>query len=94
MPLRPGPISRTLDWRKGDLWIGQIKHRAFVEVNVEGTEAAAATAVEMVTKSMPAREEVFRADHPFFFMIRDNETGAILFMGSDGGTKPGVAAGN
>jgi len=70
-----------MGWRKGDLWIGQIKHRAFVEVNEEGTEAAAATAVEMVTKSMPAREEVFRADHPFFFMIRDNETGAILFMG-------------
>jgi serpin B len=70
-----------MGWRKGDLWVGQVKHRAFVEVNEEGTEAAAATAVEMVTKSMPPREEVFRADHPFFFMIRDNETGTILFMG-------------
>lgn len=68
-------------WRKGDLWIGQIKHRAFVEVNEEGTEAAAATAVEMVTKSAPPRELVFRADHPFMFLIRDNETGTILFIG-------------
>ncbi len=68
-------------WRKGYLWIGQIKHKAFVEVNEEGTEAAAATAVEMVTKAVPARELEFRADHPFFFMIRDNETGTILFMG-------------
>ncbi|MBP1747875.1 MAG: proteinase inhibitor serpin [Deltaproteobacteria bacterium] len=70
-----------MGWQKGYLWIGQIKHKAFVEVNEEGTEAAAATAVEMVTKAMPARELVFRADHPFFFMIRDNETGTILFMG-------------
>lgn len=70
-----------MGWRKGDLWIGQIKHRAFVAVNEEGTEAAAATSVEMVTKAAPARELVFRADHPFLFMIRDNETGTILFMG-------------
>lgn len=70
-----------MGWKKGLLWIGQIKHKAFVEVNEEGTEAAAATAVEMVTKSAPVREPVFRADHPFFFMIRDNRTGTILFMG-------------
>ena len=70
-----------MGWPVGDLWIGQIKHRAFVEVNEEGTEAAAATAVEMVTKAMPHREPVFRADHPFLFMVRDNETGTILFMG-------------
>ncbi len=70
-----------MGWHRGELFIGQVKHRAFVEVNEEGTEAAAATAVEMVTKSMPPREEVFRADHPFFFMIRDNETGTVLFMG-------------
>lgn len=70
-----------MGWRKGDLWIGQIKHRAFVEVNEEGTEAAAATAVEMVTKSAVTRDTVFRADRPFLFMIRDNETGTILFMG-------------
>jgi len=51
-----------------------------VEVNEEGTEAAAATAVEMATKAV-LYNPVFRADHPFFFIIRDNRTGAILFMG-------------
>ncbi len=67
-------------WKKGELWIAQVKHKAFVEVNEEGTEAAAATAVEMATKSIP-NYPVFRADHPFFFLIRDNITGTILFLG-------------
>lgn len=69
-----------MGWPKGKLWISQIKHKAFVEVNEEGTEAAAATAVEMATKSARLYP-VFRADHPFLFMIRDNQTGSILFMG-------------
>jgi len=69
-----------MGWRKGDLYISQIKHKAVVEVNEEGTEAAAATAVEMATKSMPFHP-VFRADHPFFFMIRDKVSGTVLFMG-------------
>ncbi len=69
-----------MGWRKGDLWIGQIKHKAFVEVNEEGTEAAAATAVEMITKvATPA--PVFRVDRPFLFLIRDNETQTLLFLG-------------
>ncbi|MDY0188255.1 MAG: serpin family protein [Syntrophus sp. (in: bacteria)] len=71
---------RGMGWRKGDLWISQIKHRAFVEVNEEGTEAAAATAVAMVTKAI-RESPVFRADHPFLFLIRDNRTGSILFLG-------------
>jgi len=71
---------RGMGWPKGDLWISQIKHKAFVEVNEEGTEAAAATAVEMITKAaMPTPP--FRADHPFLFLIRDNQTGAVLFLG-------------
>jgi len=77
----PAADFSGMGWPKGRLWIGQIKHKAFVEVNEEGTEAAAATAVEMVTKSMAPRELVFRADHPFFFVVRDNRTGAVLFMG-------------
>jgi serine protease inhibitor len=69
-----------MGWPKGDLYVSQIKHKAFVEVNEEGTEAAAATAVEMATKSIPYYP-VFRADHPFLFLIRDEQSGAILFMG-------------
>lgn len=72
---------RGMGWPKGDLWISQIKHKAFVEVNEEGTEAAAATAVEMATKSIRMNPPVFRADHPFIFIIRDNQSGTILFMG-------------
>jgi serpin B len=71
---------RGMGWAKGDLWISQIKHRAFVEVNEEGTEAAAATAVEMAGKAMDFSSE-FRADHPFLFIIKDNRTSVILFMG-------------
>lgn len=69
-----------MGWRKGSLYISQIKHKAVVEVNEEGTEAAAATAVEMATKSFRIDTE-FRADHPFFFLIRDRLSGSILFMG-------------
>jgi serpin B len=71
---------RGMGWPKGELWISQIKHKAFVEVNEEGTEAAAATAVEMVTTSVRSYP-VFRADHPFIFIIRENTTGSILLMG-------------
>lgn len=64
------------------LYITQVIHKAFVEVNEEGTEAAAATAVVMGTKSAAMDEPpVFRADHPFFFVIRDVHSGSILFMG-------------
>lgn len=71
---------RGMGWPKGELWIAQIKHKAFVEVNEEGTEAAAATAVTTNAK-MVRRHPVFRADHPFLFFIRDHSTGSILFVG-------------
>ncbi|WP_437692396.1 serpin family protein [Sorangium sp. So ce176] len=67
--------------RAEPLFISQVRHKAFVEVNEEGTEAAAATGVAMATRSAPAPPEVFRADHPFAFLIRDVATGAVLFMG-------------
>jgi serpin B len=63
---------------KQDLFISAVVHKAFVDVNEEGTEAAAATAV--VTKN-GHEPHVFRADHPFLFLIRHEKTGAILFMG-------------
>lgn len=65
---------------RDDLFVGPVFHKAFVAVDEEGTEAAAATAVVMKRTAMPM-QIVFRADHPFMFVIRHNETGAILFMG-------------
>jgi serpin B len=64
---------------KKDIWIKDIFHKAFIEVNEEGTEAAAGTAV-VITKSIELTP-VFRADHPFIFIIKDNRSGSILFMG-------------
>ncbi|XP_054237899.1 leukocyte elastase inhibitor [Indicator indicator] len=62
-----------------DLFISKIVHKAFVEVNEEGTEAAAATAgIAMLCMAM---EEHFNADHPFLFFIRHNPTQSILFLG-------------
>lgn len=63
-----------------DLFISAVLHKAFVEVNEEGTEAAAATGV-MMSLSMALEQSVFRADHPFVFIIKDNNTGSILFVG-------------
>jgi serpin B len=65
-----------------DLFISEIIHQAFVDVNEKGTEAAAATSVLMPTMARDApRTPVFDADHPFLFLIQDVETGNILFMG-------------
>jgi len=64
------------------LYITHVIHKAFVEVNEEGTEAAAATAVVMNTKAAAFEETpIFRADHPFLFLIRHKGSGCILFMG-------------
>jgi serine protease inhibitor len=62
------------------LYISAALHKAFVEVNEEGTEAAAVTAVGMVASSVP-RYPQFRANHPFLFLIRDRATDSVLFMG-------------
>jgi serine protease inhibitor len=64
-----------------ELYIGAVLHKAFVAVNEQGTEAAAATAVIMQTKAFAIGATVFRADHPFLFLIRDNTTGSLLFIG-------------
>ena len=65
---------------KGRLWIGQVEHRVFLKVDEQGTEAAAATAGEMMASAV-RKLPVFRADHPFFFLIRDDRSSMILFMG-------------
>lgn len=67
---------------KRDLFISAVIHKAYVDVNEEGTEAAAATAVVVgVTSVPPEPTPVFRADHPFVFVIRDNQSESILFIG-------------
>jgi len=63
-----------------DLLISSVKHKTFIEVNEEGTEAAAVTAVTVGTTSIGPSSE-FRADHPFIFIIKEKYTGAIMFMG-------------
>ena len=67
---------------KRDLFISAVIHQAYVDVNEEGTEAAAATGVVMkLTSIRPDQTPVFRADHPFLFLIRDKTSGSILFLG-------------
>jgi serpin B len=66
-----------------DLWIGQVIHKAIIEVNEEGSEAAAATAPFMLGggAGVPAPNPRFTADRPFLFLIQENTTGTVLFMG-------------
>jgi serine protease inhibitor len=80
-------FSRQADFSgmtgRRDLYISAILHKAFVAVDEEGTEAAAATGMAMQLTSVvaPAKVVVFCANHPFVFLIRDRASGAILFMG-------------
>ena len=59
------------------LFISEVRHKTIIEVNEEGTEAAAVTAVVGVKSLPPA----FRVDRPFFFAIHDDTTRTLLFMG-------------
>ncbi|MBN1144939.1 MAG: serpin family protein [Bacteroidales bacterium] len=65
----------------GGLDISKVIHKAFVDVNEEGTTAAAVTAVEIELTAMPGEPITFRADQPFIFAIREVTTGAVLFIG-------------
>jgi serpin B len=65
-----------------ELYIGNVFHKAFVAVDEEGTEAAAATAVVMDGgTSVPPEALPFDVDRPFLFLIREHATGAVLFLG-------------
>jgi len=66
---------------KDGLFISDVVHKAFVSVDENGTEAAAATAVIMDLKAAPEMPANFNLDSPFIFLIRDIETGSILFIG-------------
>ena len=79
-------FSKRADFSKmtgtKELYISAIIHKTFIEVDEKGTEAAAATAVVMRMKSAPPKPSPeFKADHPFFYFIRENSTGTILFTG-------------
>src|SRR5262249_44320936 len=82
----PQAFGRTADFSgmngRKDLFIQAVVHKAYVDVNEKGTEAAAATGVAVGAKSAPPRPtHTFRADRPFVFAIRDNSTGSLLFLG-------------
>ena len=74
-----------------DLFVGFVVHKAWGEIKESGTEAAAATVIGVVATSVGPPPLIFRADHPFLFLIRDAQTGSVLFMGRL--TSPGAAAG-
>ena len=69
---------------KRDLCISKVIHQAFIKIDEEGTEAAAATVVtmELMMAIQHVKPKIFKADHPFIFLIKDNTTGSILFMGT------------
>ena len=77
-------FSRNCDFSGMDgskrLFLSAVIHQAFVDVNEEGTEAAAATAAVIQSRSLRVGPR-FRADHPFLFLIREKTTGSILFFG-------------
>jgi len=80
----PTAFTSTADFSgmtgEEDLYIGFVIHQAYIDVNEEGTEAAAATAIGIkATAVMPSR--LFIADHPFIFIIQEKSTGNILFLG-------------
>lgn len=72
------------------VWLSDVKQKTFIDVNEEGTEAAAVTSTEMKTTSAPIDEPFqMEVNRPFFFTITDDETDAILFMGSVANPKQG-----
>jgi len=91
MPLAfsPGGADFSGMTGKRNLFISSVIHQAFIAVDELGTEAAAATATGMAGSARPSSDmKIFNADHPFIFLIKDNTTGSILFMGKI--TNPGI----
>lgn len=77
-------FSQMAKVKPGDLFISEVRQKSWCEVNEEGTVAAAVTSVGISTTSLPRPQQKFvmKVDRPFFFAIRDNLTGVVLFMGS------------
>ena len=73
----PAEADFTRMRKSGGLWIDEVKHKTFVEVNEQGTEAAAVTSAGMTLGLPPT----MRVDRPFVFVIREHHSETILFMG-------------
>lgn len=82
-PLRAN-FSQIAELNAGNLFISEVRHKSWAEVNEEGTVAAAVTSVGVFTTSVqqPREKFIMKVDRPFFFAIRDNRTEVVLFMGS------------
>lgn len=84
MGVRTG-FSKNADFSGMDgsqnLYIGGVIHQGSVDINEQGTEASAATGMVLETMSIPMNNITFKADHPFIFIIEDQENGNILFIG-------------
>ncbi|XP_045825941.1 serpin-ZX [Trifolium pratense] len=81
LPFSGGGLTKMVDSTMGQsLYVSDIFHKSFIEVNEEGTEAAAATAATVLLRGLPTRLD-FVADHPFLFIIREDLTGTIIFVG-------------
>jgi serpin B len=84
----PQAFSQKADFtgvaKAKELTLAAVVHKAYVDVDEKGTEAVAASKATTQTKSAPRKPPptaTFRADHPFLFLIRDRNTGSILFIG-------------
>ncbi|CAL8995849.1 unnamed protein product [Prunus brigantina] len=81
LPFSGGGLTEMVDSPVGqNLYVSNIFHKSFIEVNEEGTEASAASAVVINSRSLPKTTD-FVADHPFLFLIREELTGTVMFIG-------------
>ena len=75
-------FSKIYDPSQVNVYISKAIHKAYIQVNEEGTEAAAVTAIGFGYTSLPAPPPVFKLDHPFLYTIVEKQTGAVLFLGT------------
>ncbi|XP_048328329.1 serpin-ZX-like [Ziziphus jujuba] len=84
LPFKPGEMTEMVDTGNGDdgIYVSDIFHKSYIEVNEEGTEAAASTAVRFRRCCAIIPTPSFVADHPFLFMIREETHGMVFFLGA------------
>ena len=74
-------FAENIEKPEQNLYIKDIIHKSFIDVNEKGTEASAITTISLGLTSIPPPPPIFKADHPFVFLIQERETGQILFVG-------------